>query len=104
MEDGKNFVSPCNGCPTPGECVTTEGCATAGMMVPTYYVAHPDGTYSAANPQPRFVGDHRPLDLLVEAGYVGSEVADMAVKIVRDADLGPNAELRGRPAGPVPLE
>ena len=49
---------PCNGCPTPGACVTTEGCATAGMMVPTYYVAHPDGSYSIANPQPLFVGRH----------------------------------------------
>lgn len=84
MEDGKNFVSPCNGCPTPGECVTTEGCATARMMVPTYYVAHPDGTYSAANPQPRFVGRHMPVELPVAAGHVSREVADKAIEITNN--------------------
>ena len=67
MEDGKKFVYPCNGCPTPGACVTTEGCATAGMIVPTYYVAHPDGSYSIANPQPLFVGRHTPIESKDEA-------------------------------------
>lgn len=84
MDDNKKFISPCNGCPTPGECVTTDGCAAAGTMVPTYYVAHPDGTYSIANPQPRFVGHHMPVDLLVAAGHVPREVADKAIEIARD--------------------
>lgn len=70
------------------------GFTAAALRAPTYYVQHPDGTYSSANPQPRFAGDHRPLDLLVEAGYVGREVANFAMKIVRDAD-GPNIKSIG---------
>lgn len=55
-------VSPCNGCPTPGNCIDTSGCESAALAVPTYYVQHPDGTYSAANPQPRYAGAHTPID------------------------------------------
>lgn len=58
--EGRTYLPPCNGCKTPGKCATDENCATASLDVPTYYVAHPDGTYSVANPQPRFVGSHRP--------------------------------------------
>lgn len=60
----------------------SEACATA--MTPTYYVAHPDGTYSAANPQPRFVGHHMPIELLVAAGHVEREVADKAIEIANN--------------------
>ena len=52
----ETFVAACNGCPTPGKCKDTSGCASAGMNVPTYYVRHPDDTYTAADPQPRFNG------------------------------------------------
>ena len=60
IDSEETFVPPCAGCPTPGQCNDTSGCAAAGMIVPVYYVAHPDGTYSAANPQPRYVGAHQP--------------------------------------------
>ena len=62
MDTQKQGISPCNGCPTPGDCLDASGCASAALAVPTYYVGHPDGTYSAANPQPRYVGPHRPID------------------------------------------
>lgn len=73
MDLQKNCVSPCNGCPTPGNCINTDGCEAAALAVPTYYVAHPDGTYSAANPQPRYVGPHTPIDA---HGFRAAKVAD----------------------------
>lgn len=33
------------------------------MIVPTYYVRHPDDTYSVADPQPHHVASHRPAGL-----------------------------------------
>lgn len=71
----KNCVSPCNGCLTPGDCINTDDCEAAALAVPTYYVAHPDGTYSAANPQPRYVGPHMPIEAPKNAA---AKVADKA--------------------------
>lgn len=45
-------IQPCSGCPTPFRCKDTSGCAAAGRIVPTYYVHHPDDSYTAADPQP----------------------------------------------------
>jgi hypothetical protein len=74
MDMQKNCVPPCNGCPTPGNCINTDGCEAAALAVPTYYVRHPDGTYSAANPQPRYVGPHTPRDAAPTMGI--AKVAD----------------------------
>ncbi len=52
LEEQEMCIQPCSGCPTPFRCKDTSGCARAGLAVPTYYVRHPDDTYTVAEPQP----------------------------------------------------
>lgn len=52
LEQQEECIQPCSGCPTPFRCKDTSGCSSAGLSVPTYYVRHPDDSYTVAEPQP----------------------------------------------------